>query len=90
MSHLDVLGDGLEELHSGLLNTFVEHLTVLMEDQAVGCPVQLFIRQAARLLIVNLEDGVLDGFPVLLGLGALHIGVPHFVPVNQKLVSWKV
>ena len=43
MSHLDILGDGLEELHSGLLNAFVEHLTVLMEDQAVGCPVQLFI-----------------------------------------------
>ena len=59
-----------------------------MEDQAVGRPVQFFIRQAARLLIVNLKDGILDGFPVLLGLGALHIGVPHFVPVYQKLVSW--
>ena len=59
-----------------------------MEDQAVGRPVQFFIRQAARLLIVNLKDGVLDGFPVLLSLGALHIGVPHFVPVNQKLIGW--
>ena len=63
---------------------------MLMEHQAVGRPVQLFIRQAARLLVVNLEDGVLDGFPVLLGLGSLHVGIPHFVPVNQKLVGWKV
>ena len=90
MSQLDVLGYGLKQLHSGLLNAFVEHLTVLVQHQAVGRPVQLLIRQTARLLVVDLEDGVLDGLPVLLGLGALHVGVPHFVSVNQKLVGWKV
>jgi hypothetical protein len=32
---LDVLSNGLEQLHSSVLDAVVEHLTVLVEDEAV-------------------------------------------------------
>ena len=89
VSHFDILADRLQELHRGVLDTFVEHLSVLMEHETVGGPVELLIAQTARLLVVDLVDGVLDCFPVLGDLRALHVSISHFVSVNQKLVSWK-
>ena len=88
VSHLDVLTNRLQQLNRGVLDTFVEHLTMFVEHKTVGRAVELLVRQAARLLIVNLVDGVLDRFPVLLSLGALHISIAHFVPINQELVCW--
>ena len=61
---------------------------MLVEHETVGGPVELLIAQTARLLVVNLVDGVLDSLPVLLGLRALHVCVAHLVPVNQELVCW--
>ena len=90
MVTFDVFSDGLQKLHRGVLDALVEHLAVLVQHQAVGRAVELFIGQTTRLFVVDLVDGVLDGLPVLLSLGALHIRVPHLVPVNQKLVRWQV
>ena len=90
MVALDVLCDRLEQLNSGLLDAVVEHLAVLVQNQRVGGPVQLFVRQTTRLLVVDLVDGILDGLPVLLGLGSLHVGITHLVAVNQELVGWQI
>jgi len=86
----DVLPYRLQKLHRGVLDAFVEHLSVLVKHEAVGRAVQLLVRQAAGLLVIDLVDGILDGLPVLLRLGALHVSIPHLVPVNQKLVGWQV
>lgn len=86
MRQLDVLGYWLQKLHRGVFDAVVEHLTVLVEDEVVGSAVKLLIGERTRLLVVNLVDGVLDRLPVLLGLGTLHVGVAHLVPINQKLV----
>lgn len=83
----DVLSDGLEELDSGLLDAVVEHLSVLVQHQRVSRAVQLLVRKTTRLLVVDLVDGILDGLPVLLSLGALHVGVTHLVAVNQEFVG---
>ena len=61
---------------------------MLVEDEGVGGAVELLIAETAGLFVINFVDGVLDGFPVLLGLRALHICVAHLVPVNQKLIRW--
>ena len=90
MGHFDVLTDRLEQLHRCVLHTFVEHLAMLVQHQAVGSAVKLLIAQTARLLVVNFVDCVLDSFPVLLCLGALHVCVAHFVPVDQEFVGWQV
>ena len=88
VGHFDILSNWLQELNRGVLNAFVEHLSVLVENEAVGGPVELFVAQTARLLIIDLVDSILDGLPVLLGLRALHVRVPHLVSVNQELVCW--
>ena len=88
VGHFDILSNWLQELNRGVLNAFVEHLSVLVENKAVGGPVELFVAQTARLLIIDLVDSILDGLPVLLGLRALHVCVPHLVSVNQELVCW--
>ena len=62
---------------------------MFVQHQVVGCAVQLLVRQRACFLVVDLVDGVLDCFPVLGDLRALHVSISHFVSVNQKLVSWK-
>ena len=88
VGHFDILSNWLQELNRGVLNAFVEHLSVLVENEAVGGPVELFVAQTACLLIIDLVDSILDGLPVLLGLRALHVRVPHLVSVNQELVCW--
>ena len=90
MITFDILSNRLQKLHRGVLDTLVEHLSVLVKHQAVGRAVELLVGQATRLLVVDLIDGVLDRLPVLLCLGALHVCIPHLVPVNQKLVGWQV
>ena len=89
VGHFDILSNWLQELNRGVLNAFVEHLSVLVENEAVGGPVELFVAQTACLLIIDLVDSILDCFPVLLNLRTLHVCISHFVPVNQKLVGWK-
>jgi hypothetical protein len=39
---------------------------VLVEDKVVGGTVKFLIAELGRLFGVDLEDGVADGFPVLL------------------------
>ena len=62
---------------------------MLVEDEAVGCTVELLIRERTGFLVVNLVDSILDCLPMLLGLRSLHVCITHFVPVNQELVSWQ-
>lgn len=88
VGEFDVLGNWLEQLDGGVLDAVVEHLPVLVENEAVGRAVELLVRETARLLVVDLVDRVLDRFPVLLRLRALHVCVAHLVTVNQKLVGW--
>ena len=90
MLHLDVFSNGLQKLNRGVLDAIVQHLTMLVEHQAISRAVQLLIRQAARLLVVDLEDGILNGLPVLDCLRSLHVCVTHLVSVNQKLVRWQI
>ena len=86
---IDLLGNWFQQFHRGVPHTIVEHLTVLVEDQAVGRTVKLLIGKGAGLLVVNLVDGVLDSLPVLLGLRPLHVCIAHLISVNQEFVSWK-
>ena len=86
VSKADILSYRLQQLYSGLLHTFVKHLTMLVEHKIVSRAIKLFVAKRTRLLAIDLVDGVLDGFPMLLGLRALHIGIAHFVTINQKLV----
>ena len=90
VGHFDILSDWLQELDRRVLDAFVKHLSMLVEDEAVGCPVELLVAQTARLFVVDLVDGILDGLPVLLSLRALHVRVAHLVPVNQELICWQV
>lgn len=88
MGHFDVLTNWLEQLYRGVLHTLIEHLTVLVKDQAVRRAVELLIAETAGLLVINLVDRVLNCLPVLLCLGALHVCVAHFVAVDEELVCW--
>ena len=86
--HFDVLGDRFEKVDRGVFDAVVKHLSMLVEHEGVGGAVQFLVAETARLLVVDLVDGVLDGLPVLLGLRALHVGVAHLVPINQEFVRW--
>ena len=90
MIQFDVLCYRLQQVNGRLFDAVVEHLTVLVEHQTVSRPVELLVGQTTRLLVVDLVDGVLDGLPVLLGLRALHVIVPHLVTVHVKLVLRQV
>mgnify|MGYP007095149225 CR=1 FL=1 len=90
MRHLDILTDRLKQLDSRVLNRFVEHLTVLVEDQTISRAVELFVAQTTGLLVVDLVDGVLDGLPVLLGLGSLHVGVAHLVTIDEEFICGQI
>mmetsp|Transcript_14926 Transcript_14926/g.18773 ORF Transcript_14926/g.18773 Transcript_14926/m.18773 type:complete len:278 (+) Transcript_14926:1471-2304(+) len=87
VSDADIVCDRSQQLHSGLLDGFVKHGTVLVEHQVVGSAVKLLVAERACLLVVDLIDRVLDRLPVLLRLVSLHVCVAHFVSVNQKLVG---
>ena len=89
MSVQDLLSDGLQQLKSGRLNVVIKHLSVLMQDQTVGSPVQLLVGQLRGLVIVDLVDGFLYGLPVLERLVLGHDSIAHFVSVNQELLLRK-
>jgi len=57
---------------------------MLVKHQVVGSAVKLLVRKAAGLLILDFEDGVSDGFPVLAGLVSWHIAISHFLSVHLK------
>ena len=63
---------------------------MLVEHETVGRAVQLLVGETGRLLVVDFEDGVLDGVPVLLGLRALHVCIAHLVTVHVELVLWQI
>jgi hypothetical protein len=58
---------------------------MFVKHQVVGSAVQLLIGKAASLLVLDFEDGVSDGLPVLAGLVACHVAVSHFLTVHLKL-----
>ena len=86
----NVLCNRLQQLNCCLFDTFVEHLAMLVEHKVVCRAVQFLVTQRARLLVVDLVDGILDSFPMLLGLGPLHIGITHLIAINQELIRWEV
>lgn len=88
MGQANVLSDGLEQLNCRLLDAFVEHLAMLVKNEVVSGAVQFFVTERAGLLVVDLIDRILDSLPMLLSLGALHIGIAHLVAIDQKLVGW--
>ena len=90
MVQLDVFGNRLEQVNGCLLYSVVEHLAMLVEHETVGRAVQLLIGETRCLLVVNFEDGVLNGVPVLLGLRALHVRIAHLVTVHVELVLWQI
>ena len=61
---------------------------MLVQDKIVCRAVQLFVAERARLLVIDLVDGVLDRLPVLLRLRSLHVRIAHLVAINQKLIRW--
>jgi len=63
-----LLRHGLQHLDSRLLDVLVQHLAMLVENEVVASPVQLFVGEGASLLGVDLDDGVFNGGPVLLSL----------------------
>ena len=90
VGQLYIFSDGFKQVHGCVLHAVIQHLSVLVEDQVVGSAVEFFVAEGTGLFVVDLVDRILDRLPVLLGLGALHVGVAHLIPVNQKLVRGKV
>lgn len=80
-----VLRDRLEQLSSGVLYVGVEHLAVLVQNQVVGCAVELLVGETTSLLVLNFVDGVTDCLPVLGSLVASHVSFTHFLSVNLEL-----
>jgi len=82
-----LFGDGLQKFGCGLFDPIVQHLAMLVENQAVSGAIQFFVTEGTRLFIVNLIDGVLDCLPVLLSLLTLHVCISHFISIYEEFVG---
>ena len=72
------------------LNVIIKHLSMFVQDEAIGSPVELFVGERARLVTVDLEYGISDCFPMLRRLIFGHISIAHLISINQELLSWQL
>ena len=86
----DLLGNWLKNFNSGGLNVIIQHLSMFVQDEAVGSPIELFVGERACLVAVDFEYGVSDCFPMLRRLVLGHIGIAHLISINQELLSWQL
>ena len=81
-----LLSDWLKQLHCGILDSAVEELTVLVQNETIGSTVELFIAQGTGLLLVDLVDGLLDCGPVLQSLLLRPISVTHPIVLHHEFL----
>ena len=82
--HVDeFLSNWLKHFSGGLLHVIVKHLSVLVKDHLVSCPIELLIRQLGSLLSINHLDGIFHSVPILQGL----VPVQVIISISQIIHS---
>lgn len=65
---LQFLNDGVEEFDGGVLDSLVEQVSMLVEDEVVSRPVEFFVGKGTGLYGVYFVDCFLYRVPILEGL----------------------